>query len=369
MIDINPAALEVLGCTREDALGRRTVELGLWQDEQERTEAIRRLQKDGSFSFRREICIQSDQGRKRYLDIRLEVIEIDDRPHLLVMGSDVTRYRKALDELEDKRRALRQLVELHEHDRQITAYEIHDGLAQSLFGAKCQIEASLSQTATANPTASETLAEGLRLLDGAVKETRRLINGLRPSVLEEFGVVPAIEQLIDDRAGPQSPKVTLVHELGDLRLAPPLENAVFRLVQESLNNACQHSGSDRIQVELNLCNDHLEIRVEDWGKGFEASEIGSDCFGLRGIAERARLLGGSSKLESSPGKGDSHPRRTPVTGSTGRSGAVSDNRRSAEQPTVRLACPCGGELLITLCQAGCLLPCHECGQSFPPGGK
>ena len=87
------------------------------------------------------------------------------------------------------------------------------------------------------------------------------------------------------------------------RLVPILENAIYRIVQEGLTNACRHSKSKRVRVELVQHDDKLRIKIQDWGVGFNLSDVEDDCFGLASIRERARLLGGNTVVESTPDQG------------------------------------------------------------------
>jgi signal transduction histidine kinase len=136
-----------------------------------------------------------------------------------------------------------------------------------------------------------------------VIETRRLIGGLRPPVLDESGVVAAIENLVYEAREPGGPKIEFASDVQFDRLEPTLENAVFRIVQECLTNACRYSKSERIVVCLGQKNGHLCIEVRDWGAGFDPRAVRGPHYGLRGIRERARLLGGRAVIRSAPGKG------------------------------------------------------------------
>ena len=134
-------------------------------------------------------------------------------------------------------------------------------------------------------------------------EARRLIGGLRPPVLDEAGVVPAIEYLVAEHQRHDGPEIEFVHEVQFDRLAPPLESALFRIVQECLTNACRYSQSPKVRVELRQAGDRVRIDVQDWGVGFDLKQIGDGHFGLRGIRERARLLGGTVSIQTAPQQG------------------------------------------------------------------
>ena len=136
-----------------------------------------------------------------------------------------------------------------------------------------------------------------------MKEARWLIHGLRPPILDECGVVTAIEELNSQSDGDNQPTIEFSHEIASDRLPPSLENAIFRIIQESLTNARRHSQSMKVRIRLVQREDGIRIEVEDWGVGFNSDKIADGHFGLEGIKERARLFGGAANIRSSPGEG------------------------------------------------------------------
>jgi PAS domain S-box-containing protein len=219
---------------------------------------------------------------------------------LVIITTDITARKLHEVALHQEQELLRKLLDLHERDRQLVAYEIHDGLAQEMAAALMHLEA-FHHVAAERLDGGE-FDRGLALLREAVEEARRLISGLRPPVLDELGIVAAIDYLINE-ARADVPEIRFVHRTNFGRLAPPLESAIFRIVQEALSNIRKHSGSRRARVELFELGQHLRLVVRDWGKGFDPAEIGQRRFGLRGIRERARLLGATVVVDSRPGEG------------------------------------------------------------------
>jgi len=199
---------------------------------------------------------------------------------------------------------LRHLIDLQERERKLMAYEIHDGLAQQLTGALFKLQGlEVVQEKQDFPAARKILDDALRLIRESVDEARRLIGGLRPPILDESGIVAAIEYLCGDRRQTSGPQIEFVHQVRFYRLAAPLEVALFRIAQECLTNACRYSQSPKIRVELSQSNNHIHLTVQDWGVGFNPSEVKGNRFGLRGIGERVRLLEGAADINSTPGKG------------------------------------------------------------------
>jgi signal transduction histidine kinase len=164
-----------------------------------------------------------------------------------------------------------------------------------------------------------------------MREARRLINGLRSPVLDELGVVAAVEDLISQNSNQDKPKIDFVHHLDRERLAPSLENVIFRVVQESLTNARRYSQSDRLLVRLIQRDEYIRIEVQDWGIGFNPRKVGDGHFGLEGIQERARLFGGSATIKSAPGKGTRIVVQLPLMGQGGTGNPAAEPGESCRQ--------------------------------------
>lgn len=216
-------------------------------------------------------------------------------------------------ELVAERRAQDYMLRVQDRDRTLVAYELHDGLVQQLTGALMHLEAYREAAAQGSDRASEEFDRSLGLLRMSLDEGRRLISGLRPPILDECGIVAAVEYLIrDDRTHPEI-QVEFVHDVRFDRLVPVLEGAVYRIVQESLSNVRRHSRALRARVLLVQTGERLHLEIRDWGRGFDASQVSSDRYGIQGIRERARLLRGSARIESSPGRGTQILVDLPVT--------------------------------------------------------
>jgi signal transduction histidine kinase len=210
-----------------------------------------------------------------------------------------------------QQKLLRRLIEIQERERQLVSYEIHDGLAQYLTGAIMHFQA-WQATLGDHPGADE-LREGMRLLQAAADEARRLIGGLRPPALDELGIVEAIESLVSD-ARAEIPEVIFDHDLPGERLPPAVETMIFRIVQESLSNARKHAAARTARVEVRRAGDSIVVRVGDDGCGFDPAAVPEERFGLEGIRQRARLMGGEPSIHSTPGRGTTIEVRLPVVG-------------------------------------------------------
>ena len=233
---------------------------------------------------------------------------------MAICSYDVTEAKKAEEESRKQQRLLRQLLDVQEQERRLVAYEIHDGLAQQLTGAIFRLQAFREILKRDPEEAWQIFDVGLNLLAEGVKEARGLITGLRPPILDESGVVAAIDYLVCENQERLGPQIEFQHQLEDSRLAASLEITIFRVVQETLTNARRHSQSDKVRVELRQRDGSVRVEVRDWGIGFDPATITEHQFGLEGIRERARLLGGQATIDSTPGKGTRVAVELPVIG-------------------------------------------------------
>jgi len=199
----------------------------------------------------------------------------------------------------------RETIAVTERERGRWARELHDESLQSLAG----LRVLLSAARRAEPEELDALlVEGIEQIDGAIAEMRRLIADLRPSTLDQLGLGAALEALGERTVSGAAIKVQVDLDLdfeqgrSESRLRGEVEDTVYRLVQEALNNALHHGEAQRVAVEVSEEAGSLRVRVSDDGKGFDP-ELRTDGFGLIGMRERAELAGGTLELRSAPGAG------------------------------------------------------------------
>jgi PAS domain S-box-containing protein len=216
---------------------------------------------------------------------------------------DITQRKRAEEALEREKRTLQHMLRASDHERQLIAYEIHDGLAQELAAAIMQFDAFNYLKETKPKQAADAFHAAMTMLRQGHFEARRLISGVRPPILDEQGVVEAIAHLVHEQARSIGPKIKFDSEVDFDRLAPTLENAIYRITQEGLTNACKHSQSEKVRVNLLQHGDRVRIEIRDWGVGFDPKRVPENRFGMQGIRQRARLLGGKCSIQSATGKG------------------------------------------------------------------
>lgn len=222
----------------------------------------------------------------------------------VVLFRDETATKQLAQTLEAERQYLRHLIEVQDRDRRLTAYDLHDGIVQLITGALLRLEASAPHDGH-RETKAEDVAVAAQLLRDALDEARRLVGGMSPPVIEERGVVGAIDYLVASHERQDGLEIAFTHGLENRRFAAVVESTIFRIVQEALNNIVRHAATKRAAVVLDEREHRLHLSIRDWGCGFEIGNRQAKRYGLRGIEERVRLLRGAVRIRSEPGRGTS----------------------------------------------------------------
>ena len=204
---------------------------------------------------------------------------------------------------------LERLIHVQEEERRMIAYDLHDGLIQRLVGARMQLSNFNRQREDGNEgdceKAKKSFQRATQHLSDAIIEGRHIIEGLRPALLDDLGLIPALQELADKVAEEMHCALTFNANLDDERLPAAVEITAFRITQEALNNSRKYSQSKTLQITIVRQKNHLEIVIQDWGSGFDAAEVQQKrhCVGLTGMQERAHLLGGECIITSAPAQG------------------------------------------------------------------
>ena len=196
----------------------------------------------------------------------------------------------------------RALLQSCERDRVLLSCEIHDGIVQHLTGTQMRLGTLLADKESMGDLARREVETSLKLIEKSIEEARHLVRGLRPPLVNGTGLVAALKCLVAELPS-DGPTVEFEANVHADRFSAVMENCVYRMVQEALNNAIRHSRSDRVAVCLTQVDDTIQLQICDWGIGFDVARVAANRYGLEGIRQRARLLGGWTKIESDPGKG------------------------------------------------------------------
>jgi len=220
------------------------------------------------------------------------------------LGRSFEAMRQALAKDETRKLVLRRVITAQEEERKRIARELHDETCQTITALKMQLDAAGMEDAQ---------AMAARSLD----ELRRIIYDLRPSILDDLGLLPAIRWMAQRNLAPQGVQARCEFEEPQAKLPFEVEIAVFRAVQEAINNVVRHARAETVLIEVAVNRGVLEVDIEDDGQGFDVAAVGGPSpsgrgLGLLGMHERMELIGGTSKVTSSPGNGTRVSLRVPV---------------------------------------------------------
>lgn len=231
-----------------------------------------------------------------------------------------TGYRSAIDSASALRVAYDQLGMLHrrlelakEEERSALARELHDDMGQTLTVLKLHMQ--LIFRGSGSPTATQQ-AELIELVDRLIALVRKITFGLRPTLLDELGLEPALSAFIDNQARTSSLAIELNVDGVSERLSPELEQACFRIVQEAVTNAERHAQAKRVAISVRQAQQRVYLAITDDGVGFSpelaAEKAERGHLGLVGMRERVRLLGGELHVTAAT-TGDRPGTRVEVT--------------------------------------------------------
>jgi PAS domain S-box-containing protein len=213
---------------------------------------------------------------------------------------------RLFDEVHAKREQLeilsQRLIELQESERRHVARELHDEIGQQLTGLRFLLDTVQSAP---SQVAAERLGEAAVVIQDLLGRVRNLSLELRPAMLDDLGLLPALLSLFDRYTRQSGVRVEFEHAGLDERLSGELETAAYRIVQETLTNVARHAGVNEVTVRAGRDAGVLRVQVTDHGAGFECDGVlrTRQTGGLAGMRERAALLGGSMTIESAPGAG------------------------------------------------------------------
>lgn len=241
---------------------------------------------------------QKAEGTEALADIAAQVDRISTENERL--------FRRLLDGERRFRGLARSVWQVQEEERRRLARELHDSIGQTLVGLIHQVERLSGRVS--GEESRKLAADVESLARQALDETRELSRLLRPPVLDDLGLEPALGWLartLGERTGLDT---RLDCSLSSERLDPEVETLVFRVVQEALSNAIRHAPGAAVQVGVTEGRASLDVEVRDDGPGFEAETMlatggPATSAGLRGMRDRVELFGGRLDIESAPGKG------------------------------------------------------------------
>lgn len=317
IVDVNEAAVNHYGYSKADFIQKNMVDLRPPEDRE-------RFIKNAGQSF----AAPTNAGmwthiRKDGTTIKVEIfvqdLKMKDRNMRLVLVNDVSDKQRAEDKLRTSLDNIRQLTEhiqnVREEERIGIAREIHDELGQQLTVLKMDIAWLNKKLESADNKIKGRLKTILEMLDNTVKTVRKISSDLRPSMLDDLGLVAALEWHSQEFSRRTGIKIDFASDIGEKTINPKLATALYRIYQESLTNVARHAYATAVEASLKSDDNHLVLTIQDNGKGFALYGIeNKKTLGILGMRERAKMLGGEYYISSIPGSGTSITVRLPENG-------------------------------------------------------
>jgi PAS domain S-box-containing protein len=319
----NAAAEAMFGCPRDEAIGAPLAWFIPQRFRDAHVDHVRHFGETGIVSRRmgaqRIVTGLRRNGEEFPIDAAISQLAEHDTKFYTVILRDITERVRAEDALQRSKEELKELgAAAHmarEHEKSRVARELHDELGQSLTALQMDVAWCKEKIPPGEQALVRKLDRMQAMLDATVAATRRIAADLRPLMLDDLGLLPAVEWLVEDFSQRSGVSCDLEVSDPDLDLTLPDEQAtaVFRGIQESLTNVTKHARASRVEVAIGQRNDILTVRVSDNGMGFSADAARKpESYGLLGLRERAALLGGEATISSAPGAGTRVEIRLPV---------------------------------------------------------
>jgi PAS domain S-box-containing protein len=313
-LDVNHATLSQYGYSKEEFLQLGILDLRPEEEAERFTSTlntnIRGVHYAGIWKHKKK------DGNIIFVDIVTHDFINDGRATRLVLANDITEKYKADEKLKESFKAIRELTEhlqnIREQERAHMAREIHDELGQLLTVLKMDVSWLNKRVSTTEPAIREKFTELLDMLDTTVKTVRRITSELRPTLLDDLGLVAAIEWHLEEFEKRSGISKEFKSSVTEVTIHDSMKIGLFRILQESLTNVARHSQAEKVNVGLDKNNGHIILKITDNGKGFDTTRNTKKTLGLLGMKERTEMMGGEYHIISKPGEGTVVEVKVPV---------------------------------------------------------
>jgi PAS domain S-box-containing protein len=306
IVETNPAYCRMTGYSNEELLGMNVNEIEATLSQEEFESRIKQMLEKKAVKF------ETRHRRKDKalidLEVSISIMDFDEKPLVAAFVRDITERKKAQEQIENYNIQLRKLTahlqSIREEERRRIGREIHDDLGQQLTAIKMDAAWIDKNTPAEASLKKEKLKNIIALLDGSNTAVRRILSELKPSVLDEYGLLDVLDWQASQFTANTGVPVEMICSQTDIRLSENIATCIFRIFQESLTNITRYAKAKLVISSIKLFDDYIEVNIEDDGIGFDVSKISTRAtFGILGMQERVSALSGKFIINSDMGIG------------------------------------------------------------------
>jgi PAS domain S-box-containing protein len=300
-VEVNEKACQLLGYNSEELLRANPLQVIFENKEADILKFIDKLNSRQSYIFN--VSLSDKNDRIIPAEINSRLFDFNERQAILFISRDIEERRKFEEKIKQRTEQLRNLASrlqtVREEERKTIAREIHDELGQMLTVLKIQISL-IANKVNGSEIIRAKFDSVENLIDNSIESVQKISSKLRPGLLDELGLIPAIEWQAQDFMEKTGIECECQLPKEEINLDQEKSTALFRIFQESIINTARHANASRIMVQLKEANGTLILEVKDNGKGITQSQVNDPkSLGLLGMKERAIIFGGSVEVKSS----------------------------------------------------------------------
>ncbi len=314
IISVNRACEQLTGYSNQELLNTTIYNLFCAEGLNEVKQLFSGAQKEETQREDTELCLIKKDRTEAYVELKVSPLQrADESMGLQAIVRDITEERRLRQNMQYY---ITQITRVQEDERLRISRELHDDTAQVLISLSRDLDALMSDELKLPKAAIKRLQKLYETTDSVLEGIRRFSQDLRPSILDDLGLVPALEWLASDLEKEYGIKSEVSITGNQRRLQPESELAIFRIAQEILSNVKKHSQASTVEMTMDFGEDALTLIITDNGQGFYVPQRTSDLvlygkLGIIGMRERARLVGGTLIVQSDMGSGTTVTLRVP----------------------------------------------------------
>jgi len=305
-IEVNEIACKRLGYTKEEFLQLSPSAIVSQKNIDDFNLNMERLLNEGQVIF--DLVHRAKDKKLIPVEINSLLFLYNEKPTILSIARDITERKQAEEKLRRTSKLLRELAthlqSVREEERTMIAQEIHDELGQVLTALKIQISLLANKLNNDQEPLKQKINSLSDMIDASVESVQKISSKLRPGILDELGLIAAIEWQAEEFEKLTNIKCSLALPKDELKLERNKTTAIFRIFQEALTNIARHSGATKVVVTLMNHQSNIYLEIHDNGKGITQDQIKAfKSLGIHGMEERAIVFGGQVYFEGFAGKG------------------------------------------------------------------